>query len=306
MRSAKSDSNRSSDHPPLRGVWGFPLTPFGGGVPDLAGTQAIADRIVDGGANVICANGLVAQGDAMTPAERAGCLKAVVDSVAGRAPVVATVYDALDVPSLTASGVAAAVAVPASPAVEDILTLLDAISGARSDLPLLVYHRPPLLLQPAGLRRIAKRPMVVGLKEGHSDIRHFRRLRNSQPRKLLWVAAHEDLVLPYWALGADGHCPVSAVYAPAYTQSWAAALERGNIEVARSILSNHAYRLADVRFRRPGIDITVVKEMMRHVGFDAGDVRAPALELTPAEKGEIAKIAVDLASLQIEMAGGRR
>jgi dihydrodipicolinate synthase/N-acetylneuraminate lyase len=134
---------------------------------------------------------------------------------------------------------------------------------------------------------------VVGLKEGHSDIRLFRRLRGNQARSLVWIAAHEDLVLPYWALGADGHCPVSAVYAPAYTRSWVDALKRGDVTVTQEILAAHAYRVADVRFKRPGIDVTVVKEMMRHVGIDAGDVRAPAVELTQAERGEIAQIAAE-------------
>jgi dihydrodipicolinate synthase/N-acetylneuraminate lyase len=279
------------------GIWGFPLTPFREDAPDLSRVQVIADRIVAGGADVVCANGFVAQGDTMSPAERASCLRAILHTVAGRTPVVATLFERHDIARISEMDISGVVVIPPSDRLEDTLALLDAVAERRPELSAVIYHRPPLALQPDDLLQLTERGALVAIKEGHADVRRFRQLRGASRNRLTWVAAHEDLVLPYWALGADGYCPVSAIYAPEYTQLWWAALSRGDVSSVHRLLAAHAYHIADLRFARGSIDISVVKEISGRCSLDAGQSRAPAKRLSPAEKNAIAALRESLEEL---------
>ncbi len=282
------------------GIWGFPLTPFREDAPDLDALQPMANRIVSGGADVVCANGLVAQGDTMSPTERAACLAAILQTVADRVPVVATLFEPDDVWRISELDLSGVVVVPPSDRLEDTLTMVDAVAQRRPELSAVIYHRPPLALRLGDLPRLTERRALAAVKEGHADVRRFRQLHEASHGRLTWVAAHEDLVLPYWALGADGYCPVSAIYAPAYTQLWWAALGRRDVAGVHRILSGHAYQVADLRFGRESIDIAVVKAIASRYGLDVGQSRAPAKPLTTAEKNTIAVLGDGLEQLIID------
>jgi dihydrodipicolinate synthase/N-acetylneuraminate lyase len=281
----------------LRGIWGFPLTPFAGERVDLDALAAVVEHQLAGGIDVVCACGLIAEIEALTREEWLICARETLDR-AGDVPAVVAVPtsdDRLDTAAAAAElGADALLVVPHSDDVGEIDRRLRAIAAVAPGLPLVLYHRAPLALEPDGLVRLCDLDVLAGLKDGQRDVRRYRRLREAVGARLLWLSAWEDVALPFWALGCDAYAPASVAYEPAYSRAWFELLQAGDVESARRLLAAHAYAMVDLRLSRPGIDVSVVKAAMAERGLPAGDIRSPALPLTASERERVRVLVRDL------------
>jgi len=239
---------------------------------------------------VLCACGAIAQVDQLTGAEHEACVGALVRAAAGRVPVNATLIGDADAIRTGAAAVAAGatglVVVPVAADAAAVTRRMLALTRAVPGVPLVLYHRPPLRLDAVQLRRMATAvPELAWAKDGHRDVRLFRQL--AAVERVRWVSAWEDVAIAFWALGATTFAPASTAYAPAYSTAWLARLRAGDLAGARRLLEAHAYPLIDLRLRRPGIDIAVVKAAMEACGVPAGALRTPAKRLTAAERAHV-------------------
>lgn len=280
----------------LAGVWGFALSPFRGDALDRPALAAGVARMVEGHVDVICAAGTLGQGDRMRPSERLECLAIAVEAAAGRAPVIGTVVasDAVgrEASDALAAGAEALLLLPTSGEPADAVAALRATDRATGGkLPVILYQRGALALEPADLERLVREPVLVGLKDAHGDMRRFRRLREAIGPRLTWIGASEDLVLAYWAYGADAISPASAAYAPTYSRRVWAALGRGDRDEAVRLLRLFTWPVTDLRLSRPHIDVTVVREFAREFGLPVGDLMPPAQPLTEPEHDEVRRLA---------------
>ena len=281
----------------LAGLWGFALTPFDRDGIDTAAFAAGVERLVGGGAgaDVVCAAGTLGQGDRMTASERVACVRWAVDVVAGRRPVVATLR-ASDPSSVAAealdAGASAALLLPETGSIEDAERVLRAIDAATGGaLPIVLYQRGPLTLEPDDLRRLAEQPILTGLKDAFGDMRRFRRLREAIGPRLTWIGAPEDLMLAFWAYGADAVSPASLAYAPWYGRRVWDALAAGERDEAVRLMRLFAWPVTDLRLSRPNIDITVVREFAAEFGLAVGEARPPAEPLTAPERRQVRELA---------------
>jgi dihydrodipicolinate synthase/N-acetylneuraminate lyase len=279
----------------LRGLWGFPLTPFDGRGISLERLSAAVEHQVAGGVDVVCGCGAIAQADTLSLEERAAILERIAAGVAGRVPVVATVADVdLDTAALAAGlGYAALLVLPTTGDAAALRSRLEALAATGAS-QLVLYHRPPLRLEPADLAALARCDALTGLKDGHRDVRLHRRLRGALGARLLWLSAWEDVALPFWALGVRSFAPFSAAYEPRYSRRWLTLLQAGAWDAAERLLETHAYPMTDLRLSRPGIDVSVMHAAMEACGVPAGEVRSPAVPLTRAERGEVAALVARL------------
>jgi dihydrodipicolinate synthase/N-acetylneuraminate lyase len=182
-------------------------------------------------------------------------------------------------------------------------SILAAIRARAPELALVLYHRPPLLLEPSELARLCECPALAGVKDGHRDARLYRRLRGALRGRLTWIVAYEDLMLPFGAIGAEAFAPVSASYAPEYARACLGLLAAGDLPRLRRMLESHAYPLTDLRFSRPHIDISVVKAAQRACGVPAGSERPPQQPLSASEEEEVVQLVAELRSALAEHAG---
>jgi dihydrodipicolinate synthase/N-acetylneuraminate lyase len=272
------------------GVWGFPLTPFAAHGIDTARLTEGTELQLTGGVDVLCACGLIAQLEQLSPAEYRRCAQTVIAAAAGRVPVIVTVRSGPGAPALAAdaeqAGAAGIVVVPHTGDPSVMLGELRSLADAAPGLLQVLYHRPPLVLGPDRLRAFADVPELAWIKDGHRDVRMYRRLRAAAPR-LRWVSAWEDVALAFWAMGCDTFAPASTAYAPRYALTWLSLLRRGDVNGARALLAAHAYPMVDLRLSRPGIDVSVVKEAMRALSAPAGRTRPPAQTLSAAERSHV-------------------
>jgi dihydrodipicolinate synthase/N-acetylneuraminate lyase len=294
------------EHEFLRGIWGFPLTPFAGGGVDLEALATAVEYQVAGDIDVICACGLIAEVESLTREEWRACAAETVARRRGIPAVVAIPASDARLETVEAAvrlGADALLVLPQSGDLDQIDRRLRDVATMAPGLPLVLYHRPPLDLDLAALERLCELEALVGLKDGHRDVRRYRRLHEAMGERLLWVSAWEDVALPFWALGCDAYAPASVAYEPAYSRAWLECLAAGRVAGARRLLAAHAYAMVDLRLSRPGIDVSVVKAAMAERGLPAGDLRAPALPLTPSERERVGMLLRELdAALAVEAA----
>jgi 1-pyrroline-4-hydroxy-2-carboxylate deaminase len=291
----------------LHGLWGFVLSPFAQGDLDLEALEQAARFQVDAGVDVLCCCGAIAQAAELRSAEREAALAATLRAARGRVPVLLAL--AADADAVAAAvraqqlGAHGLLVMPTSERVADMAGALEAIHARAPEVALVLYHRPPLLLEPAELARLCECPALVAVKDGQRDARRYRRLRGALRDRLAWIVAYEDLVLPFGAIGAEAFAPVSASYAPEYARACLGLLANGDLERLRSLLEAHAYPLADLRLSRPQIDVAVVKQAQRACGVPAGGERTPQQPLSRHEVDEVARLVAGMRSALAECAG---
>lgn len=272
----------------LRGIWGFPPTPFRDGAVELKAFASLVDHQLAGGVDVVCTCGAIAQGELLTDQERLDCIRVASRLAAGRVPVVAalTVDPAATELARAAAGlgVETLLILPGSESLESVVGFLDELASGVPAVSTVFYHRPPIRLEASDLRRLCEVGTLIGIKDGHRDVRLFRRLRESSPMPLVWLSAWEDVALPFWSLGCDAFAPASAAYAPAYARAWFGRLEASDFTGAAALLRAHAYPMTDLRLSRRHIEVSVVKAALEAAGLPGGDSRPPAAHLTTAEK----------------------
>jgi 5-dehydro-4-deoxyglucarate dehydratase len=280
------------------GRFGFALTPFTGDRVDLDAFTAGVRLQIAGGVDAIVVAGAIGQGELLRTEERLACLEAAVEAAEGDVAVVlalAADEEATRQAARAAEAGAGGIALLPTTPNDDALRETASAAASGSSLPIVLYHRPPLRLEPAQLELLCdKVPALAAVKDGHRDVRLYRRLRDAVGDRVLWATAWEDVALPFWSLGVDIFCPFTTAYAPDYSTRWTAALAAGDVEGARSLLAGHACGMVDLRLSRPGIDVAVVHEAARLRGLPEGGVRFPAKELTEEERTRVRELVYNL------------
>jgi 5-dehydro-4-deoxyglucarate dehydratase len=274
----------------LHGIWGFPVTPFRpNGELDSSALRNTVALQIEGGVDVVVALGALAEPASLRSEEWLSACKGILEAARRQVPVVVAVPPGLSRARAAAEAAAhhgasaLLVLLGRGPQVSDLRTYLKALAAPRR-LPLILYRRGSDLLDPDALRQLAEVEELIGIKDGQRDVRGIRRLREALPDRFLLAAAWEDLVLPYWAVGAHAFAPASTAHDPAYARAWFGHLERADVAAARDLLRGFAYPFSDFRLSRPGIEVTAVKAAMAARGLAGGRVRPPAQDLTSEEE----------------------
>jgi len=304
--------------PLLRGVLAFPITPYAeDGSVDLEGVRANARWLSMSGMHALVAPSGTGELFSLTPNECAAVVAATVEAVDGRMPVIAGVGFGPRVGADLArqaerDGAAAILILPpyyAHPDPEALLGYYAEIAEATS-LGVLVYARDGAALAAEQLERLARDvPNLIAFKDGRGDVRVFQRLREHVSERLgadrlVWLAgAGDDLVAPYFAAGAEGFTSSLACFWPEASVELFRLAEQGDFrELAR--FHRRAVRpFYDLRQRRRGYEVSVMKAAMTILGHPAGPARPPLAELSDAERAELRAI---LARLDVPTAADRR
>ena len=304
--------------PLLRGVLAFPITPYrADGELDHEGIRANARWLAATRMNALVAPSGTGELFSLTPDECAQVVEVTVDAVDGRTPVIAGVGFGPRVGRDLArraerAGASAILVLPpyyAHPDPEGLLRYVTEIAEATS-LGIIVYARDGQIFTAEQVERLAREiPTFIGFKDGRGDVRLFQRLRDHVverlgAERLVWLAgAGDDLVAPYFAVGAEG-----------FTSSLACFWPEASLEIYRLARDGDHEGLADyhrrvvrpfyeLRQRRRGYEVAVMKAAMTLLGHPSGPVRSPLGDLSAAERAELGAI---LDRLRVPSAAARR
>ena len=292
------------------GVLSFPLTSFhDDGSLDLDGFRAYLAAQVDAGPGAVfpaCGTG---EFFSLDEDEYRDVVTAAVEVVAGRVPVVAGVgygwaQAARFAQIAEEAGADALLVLPhylvAAPQ-DGLVAQLEHLA-ARTRLPLIAYQRDQVTFSAESLRRIARIPGVVGLKDGHSDLDRLQRLTLAAPEGFLFfngAATAEIQARAYTTVGVPAYSSAVHAFAPEIADVFFEARMRGDDGVMDRLLREFYVPLVEIRDRQPGYAVSLVKAAARLRGRPVGPVRAPLTEPSPADLADLERLlaaGLDLAS----------
>jgi 5-dehydro-4-deoxyglucarate dehydratase len=284
----------------VRGVIAFPVTPFDKDLAlDIPGLRRNLQRLLEHPFGAIVAAGGTGEMYSLTPAEHLEVVKATVEEVRGRIPVIAGVgfnrQMAIDL--ARASEKAGADAILALPpyyhqADEEGLAEYYAGIGGATPLGLVIYSRDWVNPGPAWVERLAARiPTLFAWKEGQGDIRRYQQIINRVGDRLHWIGGVGDDCVPgYYAIGLRTYTSSIATVAPKLSIDLHVKAAAGEQEALLRLMNDYVIPLYAFRAKRRGYEVTVMKEMMSRVGLSAGPVRPPLPTLPPEDAAEVARM----------------
>lgn len=103
--------------------------------------------------------------------------------------------------------------------------------AARTRLPLIAYQRGQVAYTADSLRRIARIPGVIGVKDGHSDLDRLQRLTLAAPDGFLFfngAATAEIQARAYATVGVSAYSSAVHAFAPEIANAFFTALRDGD------------------------------------------------------------------------------
>ena len=213
---------------------------------DLAATQRTVDNLVKDGIDGVIALGTVGENNSLEFDEKLSVLKAIVEVVAGRIPVLTGVseYDtrraaryAQAAEKAGADGLMLLPPMVYVPKAHELTAHFLGVAQSMS-LPIMLYNNPPAYRTSIGndvLTALAGIGNVVALKESAPDTRRFTDLRNAFGDRYTLFAGLDDVALEGMYLGASGWVSGLTNAFPAESVELVAAFRRGDHETALRI-----------------------------------------------------------------------
>ncbi|MFG2073769.1 5-dehydro-4-deoxyglucarate dehydratase [Nonomuraea maritima] len=275
----------------LSGVLFFPVTPFdaAGGLADDVLAEHVRTGMEHGPGGVFAACG-TGEFSALSEAEHARVVRVAADAVGGRAPLFAGAGGPL--------GAALNQARAAREAGADGLLLMPPylaqgpghgfaayVRAVAAELPVIVYQRGPVALEPDAVLELAATPGVIGLKDGLGDIDRMQRtvlaVRERFPDFLFFNGLPTaELTMPaYRGIGVELYSSAVFAFAPEIALAYLNGDER--------LLTEFYAPLVRLRGKVPGYAVSLVKAGVRLRGLDVGPVRPPLVDLTDEHLAEL-------------------
>ncbi|QFG23243.1 5-dehydro-4-deoxyglucarate dehydratase [Actinomadura sp. WMMB 499] len=275
----------------LDGVLFFPVTPFdanGELAPGLLAEHVRRGVAHDPGAVfVACGTG---EFTSLSEAEHAAAVRTGVEAAGGAVPVFAGAGGPFGTAlaqarAARAAGADGVLLLPPYLAQGPPGGLADYVRGVAAELPVIVYQRGPLALDPEAAVELAAIPGVIGLKDGQGDIDRMQRIvlaiRETRDGFLFFNGLPTaELTQPaYRAIGVPLYSSAAFAFVPEVARAYLAGDER--------LLTEFFAPLVRLRCKVPGYAVSLVKAGVRLRGLDVGGVRPPLAGLTPEHEAEL-------------------
>lgn len=160
--------------------------------------------------------------------------------------------------------------------------------------PVIMYNVPGRTgcnLLPETVAALVKaKENIVGLKEATGNMAQAAQTMNLTDGKLDLYSGEDALVVPLMSIGAIGVISVWSNVAPAKVHRMCESFLQGDLETARR-LQLEAIPLINALFSE--VNPIPVKKALSLMGFEAGPLRAPLCEMSPANAAKLEKVMKD-------------
>jgi 5-dehydro-4-deoxyglucarate dehydratase len=165
---------------------------------------------------------------------------------------------------------------------------------ASTKLGVIMYNRDNAVLDDASLEQLCgKCPNLVGFKDGVGDIERMTRIYARLGDRLTYIGGlptAETFALPYLELGVTTYSSAIFNFLPNFALEFYAAVRRRDHAAVFAGLREFVLPYIQIRNRRKGYAVSIVKAGMKAIGRSAGPVRSPLTDLSEAEYQELARL----------------
>ena len=280
---------------------------------DLPATLAHVDRLLGAGVHGLIMLGTVGENCSLEPAEKRELLRATVEHVAGRVPVLTGVAEyttslacrlAADAARLGVDGLMLLPAMVYKGDVRETVAHFRAVARA-SGLPIMCYNNPPSYgvdVTPEMFAELADEPTLVAIKESSEDVRRLTDLVNLLGNRYTLFCGVDDLVLEAVTLGAKGWVSGLVNAFPRENRLLWDLLTSGRMDEALAVYRWYTPLLhLDTHIKL----VQYIKLAMQETGLGSELTRAPRLPLVGEERERILGIIRKAIATRPAMAAAR-
>jgi len=168
---------------------------------------------------------------------------------------------------------------------------------ASTNLGVIFYNRDNCIINEVTLEHLCARcPNLVGFKDGVGDIELMTRIYARMGDRLTYIGGlptAETFALPYLEMGVTTYSSAIFNFLPQFAQDFYAAVRRRDHHQVFKQLRDFVLPYIDIRNRRKGYAVSIVKAGMRAIGRPAGPVRTPLTDLDQSEMSALSKLIAD-------------
>lgn len=266
---------------------------------DLPRTREFADRLVKGGTDSIIVCGTTGESPTVFYPQKIEVIKAVVEAVDGRVPVIANVGDnctadtidfAKDVSELGVDGFMCVVPYYNKPPQEGLYQHFKAIADS-TDLPIILYNIPSrcvINMKAETTLRLARDcENIIAVKEASGDIDQVRAIVEGAPEGFTVYSGDDSFTLPLMKAGGHGVISTISNVATARMKEIVTACAEGDWDTAQT-LNDKLLPLMNGLFETT--NPILVKEALKLDGFPVGGVRLPLVDATEEQSARLEAI----------------
>ena len=265
---------------------------------DLPSTMAHLEKMIEAGIHGVIMLGTVGENCSLSYNEKLEVLKATVDHVGGRIPVLTGVAECSTqlacrfAADSQAAGVDGMMVLPAMVYKSDpreTMTHFLSVASA-SDLPIMCYNNPVSYgvdITPEMFADMADEPKFVAIKESSENPRRITDLRNACGDRYTLLCGVDDLVMESFILGAEGWVSGLVNAFPHENRLLWDLLQAGDFAQAREVYQWYTPLLhLDTHVKL----VQSIKLTVAECGYGSELTRAPRLPLEGEEREQILKI----------------
>lgn len=282
-------------HTMSAGLLSFPVTDF-----DAAGEfrpSTYVERLewlMPYGATVLFAAGGTGEFFSLTSADYSAVVGTAVKTCRSRVPIVAgaggptrqAIAFAQEAERLGAQGILLLPHYLTEAGQEGLAAHVEAVC-ASVRFGVIVYNRGVCRLQPATLARLAERcPNLVGFKDGIGEIELMVSIRRKLGDRFAYLGGlptAEVYAAAYKAIGVPVYSSAVFNFIPRTAMDFYRALAADDGATTGRLIDSFFLPYLEIRNRKPGYAVSIVKAGARLVGHDAGPVRPPLVDLSAEE-----------------------
>lgn len=165
---------------------------------------------------------------------------------------------------------------------------------AATTLGVTIYSRANAVYTEAAVAELADScPNLVGFKDGVGNIEQMTRIYASLGDRLTYVGGlptAEMFALPYLALGVTTYSSAIYNFVPQFALDFYNALRSGDNAFVINALNEFVIPYCNLRNKKQGYAVSIIKAGMKVIDRPAGPVRAPLTDLDAVELAELADL----------------
>jgi 4-hydroxy-tetrahydrodipicolinate synthase len=271
------------------------ITPFKNGKVDEDALKALVEWHIANGSHGLVPVGTTGESPTLTHDEHERVIEVVVQTTAGRVPVIAGAGSNNTVEAIRfvqfaekvgADGALVVTPYYNKPTQRGLIAHYTAVHDA-SDIPIIIYNIPGrsvIDMTPETMGELAKLPRIVGVKDATGDIVRVSNQRITCGNDFVQLSGEDASALGYNAQGGHGAISVTANVAPALCAEFQEATLAGDFTKALA-LQDKLMPLHTAIFVEPGV--VGAKYALSVLGKCADEVRLPLTGLLSETKVQI-------------------
>ncbi|MFE7035299.1 5-dehydro-4-deoxyglucarate dehydratase [Streptomyces sp. NPDC057621] len=169
-----------------------------------------------------------------------------------------------------------------------------------TSLGVVIYSRANAVYSADTVARLADTcPNLIGYKDGVGDIDTMTRVYTRLGDRLTYIGGlptAETFALPYLELGVTTYSSAIFNFLPEFALAFYTAVRARRHDTVTRMLTDFVLPYTEIRNRRAGYAVGIVKAGLTATGHSAGPVRPPLTDLTPAEQEELTALITKLPS----------